>query len=599
MEHNKEDFVTEQKEIYLADMSACLPASALARDWAEGNWRLVDYETGDGLKGIMVYADPELGAPTIELPLNVAGYYRVYLGINYTKSRYHYQKYSPYGNIDVKLSADPGFTHVGAEEAVVHPASAPRGLPVLKLGKGQFIPRSIQEVYWKTADLTDQSLLIRPMGPPYNNEEWRGIANLSYVRLVPVADDELDAWQKLQPRDDTRRVGFIYCTGNLSGHIDRGPGDYHPTSMDWFRDEIQPCLNSDVGIFNLETIRGSHCAYHTEIGDVGGPDNRWQDEWIDPLAAFTQVAHENGLRIFAGMRMIGAAYPATREPLGRASFFWNHAEWRKRDRQGIPTGNLSLAYPEVRAYWLSLLREVLAYGVDGITVYLHRFYPFVLYEEPVVEAFQAKFGQDSRQLPSSDTRWMQHCADYVTQFLREIRALVHEKPGCELAVVFNGGPSPYEPDPENWQPMKCNYDVETWIREGLADYLWPTEFPPVSLIEKWNELGKGQVRIWPDLTPALGPRMAAEPAAKFAKQAQVYYESGADGVCVWDAERQAPRISEWALQRRLGHREMLDYLINDAPTYWQRVPLRHLMGLSLRYSFNNYDFPEPLIENGD
>jgi hypothetical protein len=588
--------VTEDNEIVLADMSVCTPSEALAREWAEGTWRLADYETGDGLKGTMAYADPVLGAPTLELPLNVTGHYRIYLGINYTKSRYHYQKYSPYGNLRVKLTKDPGFTHVGAEDAVVEAPSSSRSLPTLKLGKGQFIPRSIQEVYWKTAELTGQSLLFSLMGEPYNNQKWRGIANLSYVRLVPANDSELKTWQELQPREDTRRLAFIYCTGNLSGHIDQGPSDYHPTSMDWFLDEIQPSLDSDIEIFNLEAIRGSYCIYNTQIGDVGGNNNTWQAEWIDPLAAFTKLAHENGLRIFAAMRMIGAAYPATNESLGRASFYWAHPEWAKRDREGIPTGNLSLAYPEVRAYWLSLLREVLTYGVDGITIYLHRFYPFVLYEDPVMNAFQSKFGEDPRKLPADDVRWMEHCAGYLTQFLREARALVDEKPGRELAVVFNGGPSPYELDPENWRPLKCNYDVKTWISEGLADYLWPTEFPTLARLQFWRDLAQGRLQIWPDLTPALGSRAAADPGAKFARQAQVYFEAGADGFCVWDAERQAPRISEWAVQRRLGHRDMLDQLIDEAPSYWRRVPLKQLMGLSLRYSFNNYDFPDPLIE---
>jgi len=595
---NQEDSVQDQ-EIVHADMSVCTPAEAMAREWGPGTWRLVDYETEYGLEGTMVYADPELGAPTLELPLNASGFYKIYLGINYTKSRYHYQKYSPYGHIDVKLTDDSGFRHVGAEDAILQPDATSRGLPTMKLGKGQFIPRSIQEVYWKTADLTGQSLLFRPMDEPYNNEKWRGIANLSYVRLVPLDPQEMEAWQQLQPRDDTRCLAFIYCTGNLSGNIDEGPGDYHPTSMDWFRHEIQPCLDSDISILNVEAIRGSYCTFHTQIGDVGGKDNTWQAEWVDPLAAFTQLAHENGLRLFGAMRMIGAAYPATREPLGRASFYWAHPEWAKRDRRGIPTSNLSIAYSQVRAYWLSLLREVLDYGVDGITVYLHRFYPFVLYEDPVVEAFQARFGEDPRGLPRRDQRWLQHCADYVTQFLREVRELVNQEPGRQVAVIFNGGPSPYERDPENWHPIQCNYDVEAWIREGLVDYLWPAEFPPLSRIKAWRELGQGRVHIWPDLTPALGPQATSEPGAKFAKQAQVYYEAGADGFCLWDADRKASRISEWSVQCRLGHREMLDYLAQKAPTDWQRVPLRQLMGMSLRYSFNNYDFPDPLTEEKD
>lgn len=578
----------EAKEVYYSDMSVCLPADALGREFRQNTWRLVDYETEYGLKGMMVYADPELGAPPLELPLKVSGLHKIYLGINYTKSKYEYQHYSGYGNLDVKLTRDPGFTHVGAEEAEVKPASSARDLPTSKLGKGKYIARSIQEVYWKTADLTDQSLFFRPLGEPYRTE-WPGISNLSYVRLVPLTPEEEGVWGQLQPHEETRRVCFIYCTGNLSGHIDTGPGDYHPVSLDWFKDEIQPCLNSDIGIFNLEVIRGSYCTYHTGTGDVGGEDNRWRDEWVDPLAAFTQLAHDNGIKVFGAMRMIGAAYATTRHPLGWASFFWEYPEWAKRDQEGALTANLSIAFPEVREYWLSLLREVLDYGVDGITVYFHRFYPFVLYEEPVVSAFQDKFGEDPRNLPDDDPRWIQHCADYATQFLREVRALVDEKAGRELAVTFYGGPSKYDRNPDEWHPINYNCDVETWISQGLADYLFPTQYPLVRLIKKWSELSQGRVHIWPDLMPR------TQPGEEFTRQAKMYYEAGADGLCLWDAERRTPRISEWAVQRRLGHRDMLDYLIEEAPSYWRRVPIKYLMGLATRYSFNNYNAVDPLL----
>jgi hypothetical protein len=326
---------------------------------------------------------------------------------------------------------------------------------------------------------------------------------------------------------------------------------------------------------------------------VGGPDNRWRDEWVDPLAAFTQLAHENDLRIFAAMRMIGAAYPATREPLGWASFYWAHPEWTKRDREGAPTGNLSLAFPEVRQYWLSLLREVLDYGVDGVTVYFHRFHPFVLYEPPVVEAFQARYGEDPRRLPRGDARWIRHCAGYPTQFLREVRSLVGQYPGRQVGVSFYGGPSQYERDQADWHPIKYTCDVETWIREGLVDYLFPTQYPWPSLVQEWSALGQGKVHVWPMLMPH------TQPGEEFARLAQVYYQAGADGVALWDAERRAPRVSEWAVQRRLGHRELLDRLAAEAPTYWRRVPIKYLNGLATRYSFNNYDAPDPLLEEAE
>ncbi|MGQ9599677.1 MAG: family 10 glycosylhydrolase [Anaerolineae bacterium] len=570
-----------EAEIIISDMSACKPAEGISREWHQNAWRLIDYETYSGIKGTMVYAHPDLGAPELELPLNVNGPYQIYLGIHYPKSRFGtvYEGYSPYGNLDVKLTDDLGFTHVAAEQAPMEPPNSTE--PVSKLGKGKNAATSIQETYWKTADLTGQSLIFRPVGPPFNCPKWQGIANLSYVRLVPLTPEDEKRWQQLQPREDTRRVAYLYCAGHLSGHIDTGPGDFHPTSLDWFKDELAPIVNTDIGLLSLELIRGNYCAYRTRIGDVGGPDNVWQEEWFDPLAAFTELGHQHGLKVLVAMRMIGGAYPTSLEPLSWARFFWAHQEWVKRDRYGAPTTSLSIAYPGVREYWLSLLREVLAYGIDGVTVYLHRFHPFVLYEEPVIQSFQAAFGEDPRCLPEDDPRWIQHGADYVTRFLREVRALLDEKPGRILAVTFYGGPSKYDAS-KDWHPIRYQCDVETWIREGLADYLFPTQYPWVSYIRKWSELAQGRVHIWPDLMPS------NQPGEKFAEQAKMYYDAGADGICLRDAERRAPCVSEWAVQCRLGHREMLDYLIEKAQTYHQRVPLKYLMGFATRYSFNNF-----------
>jgi hypothetical protein len=92
------------REILYSDMSACRPEDGMSRDWKENSWFLVDYETYDEVKGIMVFADPVLRAPELELPLNAKGLYQVYLGINYTKSdlggfstRYSYNNF---GGID-------------------------------------------------------------------------------------------------------------------------------------------------------------------------------------------------------------------------------------------------------------------------------------------------------------------------------------------------------------------------------------------------------------------------------------------------------------------------------------------------------------------
>ncbi|MBL9215608.1 MAG: family 10 glycosylhydrolase [Opitutaceae bacterium] len=583
--------------VLLADLSRCLPAAALAREPRDGTWRLVDYETEDGRRGVMAFADPEAGAPELTLPLEVRGPHRVFLGVNYTKSCYgdllHYQEWSVYGQIEVRLTADRGFTRVAAEQSVFD-----EGRAAGKLGKGKLINRTVQETYWRTADLTGQAMHFRLPGEPYNRPELRDVANLAWVRLEPLTEAEERSWRAAAPRPDTRCLAHFYCSGILSGHI-RGTFDYHPTDPDWFRHEIQPVLDSDVGVFVFEAIRGGLTLFPTRHGDNGPEDNRWRPEWIDPLAAFAGLAREAGLKVFASLRMIGANYPMQRYPISRARHFFAHPEWVKRDRDGTPTTSWSLAYPEVRQFWLALLAESLAHDIDGVVIYLHRFHPFVLWEEPSVRDFMRKHGEDPRRLPEDDPRWIDHGAGYVTAFLREVRQLLDRtRPGLALGATFFGCPTRYDRrfkqgeqfgstewtrPAEGWfNPKVYGCDAETWTREGLVQYLFPMQHPDRELVARLRAIAGDRVHIWPDVMPR------AQPGPEIVRTARAHYAAGADGLCFNDAERRAPRLSEWAVHRRLGHRDDLDALEAEAAAYYRRVELKTLMGYSTRYSFNNF-----------
>ena len=557
--------------IFRADMAQCRPGDAMSRNFVKDRWRLIDYETEEGVKGIMASILPEHRGAELTLPLNAAGPHRIYLGINYTKARY--PEWPGYGQLDVKLSGDAGFCRVAAEAGSVTADGKP------KLGVNNDIYKSIHETYWKTADLSGRSLVFRQPREPYNRSGHANISNLCYVKLAPLDDEEQRRWKAAQRRDETRRGAILFCTAELTGAT-RGTETFHPTSHDWCRDEFEPYANSDFGIFVFEAMRGNFCLYRTKIGDVGTQDNRWPAAWVDPLASFTRLAHENGMKIFASLRMIGPQYPMNREPIGWARHYWKHREWAKLDRDGVPLSNWSLAFPGVRAYWLSLLRECLDYGIDGIQLHLNRSTPLIYYEAPVVQAFRQKHGEDPRRLPETDSRWRAHCAAYVTGYLREVRKLLDEKPGRELGVTIYGEPHKYDREP-NYHPIRYNCDVETWMREGLVDYLMPSPRIDLALLRKWREVAGHRVHLWPDLMPR------AQPADAYVRLAKKYYDAGADGYCLWDAEQRPARISEWAAVQQLGHTEVLDRLNQEAAGYYRRVPIKYLAGFSVRESFHD------------
>ena len=548
--------------IVRADLSRATPAAALTREFNRHQWQLIDYETEEGVKGSMVFARPDDECATLTMPLDVNGPHHVYLAFNHTNS--HYPDFSSHGQLDVKLTRDPGFRRVVAETG---------GL------EGQPLFKSVQEIFWKTADLTGQALEFRQPQAPYRWPREAGFANLSYVRLVPATPAEVRDEQESRPTADSRRLAMIYCTAQLSGSTD-GTEHFHPTSRQWFVDDFEAYRGTDVGVFIFEALRGNYCLYRSKIGDVGSPDNRWGEDWADPLAEFTRLAHADGMKILAGMRMIGPQYPMIRAPIGAARHYWKNSEWTKRDRQGRPVGNLSLAFPGARQYWLSLLRETLAYGVDGIHLHLNRSTPFILYEEPVVRDFIARHGVDPRTLPEGDRRWLAHAAGYLTQFVREVRSLVDEKPGRQLGVtVF--GPTKERPEDEFYKNKSYVCDVDTWLGEGLVNFVIPSKEIDLEVLRRWRRLGGDRVQLWPDLMPR------SQPPAAYTALAGRYREAGADGFALWDGERRQARLTEWQAVRQLGHFQRYPQIVAQTAAHFRSIPLATLGGLSAQDSFRD------------
>jgi hypothetical protein len=561
-------FTYREGTIIRADMTKCLPKKNLSRNFEKNRWALIDFETLEGVKGFMASARPDEFCGELTLPLEAEGLYKIYLGIHASKS--HYRGGSSYGQMEVKLTDDQGFRRVGPEDGTKDEDGT------TKFGDADpNIDKSITEAYWKTADLNGQSLTFRQMPYPYNRPEHGRLANLSYIRLEPLTEEEIIHWQDLQPREETKKLALIFCTGQFTGHT-RGTYTFHPTSKEFFKDEIEPIINSDFRLLIFEALRGSSCVYKTKIGSLGTKDNLWQDEWVDPLAELTKLAHKNGMKIFASMRFIGPQYPMNRSPIAWAPNYWKHPEWTMRTKEGAPITNLSLAYPEVRKYWLSLLRETLDYGTDGIQLHLNRSEPYVFYEEPVVKAFQKKYGEDPRKLSVEDPKWLEHTSGYLTQFIREIRELLDEKPGRHFGVTLSGRKNGRE---VHYEENQC--DIESWIEGGLINYIMTTPHLHPSLLKKWRDLGGKRIHIWPDVMPR------SQTAASYAKTAKKYYQAGADGLCFWDGERRMARISEWAAAKRLGHTKQLDYLIKAGPSYYRAVALKYLGGFDVKWSFKD------------
>ena len=323
--------------IYLTGLDRCQPASALAPQPKPRHWRTLPYRT-EAHSGVMVMAGVETAAPEITYPLEASGWHAISIGvwgvhITPGTTRY-YGDLRTYSEVLAKLSGDDTFS-------------------ILTLpGLEWTFEERLHELFWKVADLTDQELVL-------SQESWRiaegdGIgslqcpnANIAYIKLVPLADDEVDAWQADRRQTDTRRV-FVH---NDAG----GPLYYRPTTAEEIRRHLENYRDSDIERVYWEGGSGDSLNYFSKIGrvstyagleDFGRMHPRMdaealrilQDKGVDPFQVALEHAHEMGLGFHACYRVAGFHFPPPHDYFNNGpTYFKSHPELRGVDREGNTT----------------------------------------------------------------------------------------------------------------------------------------------------------------------------------------------------------------------------------------------------------------------
>lgn len=270
------------------------------------------------------------------------------------------------------------------------------------------------------------------------------------------------------------------------------------------------CYDCGRATYHSELIEPFKWDEHEEIyqfspGFIPPPDAETLKKWeqldyytFDTLQAAVELGHELGLEIHGWMTLNeddhGLGWPSR--------FTRQHPEcrWVRRNGERYHS-QLSFAFPEVRAYKLSLVEEVLAYEVDGVLLDWIRTGDIrdnpqadeegnadFGYEQPNLDAFSKEYGLDPRQVPPGDPRWVAIRAEPITEFMRGFHQLVRNrqrKTGTAAMVqhpwAYRGIlPEQITGDTPQWViDMKGNRyagslngllcDLRTWAREGLVD----------------------------------------------------------------------------------------------------------------------------------
>ncbi len=185
-----------------------------------------------------------------------------------------------------------------------------------------------------------------------------------------------------------------------------------------------------------------------------------KDSGSDPIRILRNKTREQNLRFSVTVR--ANPWYASKESSLNSDYLLEHTEWRMTDVNGKRMQKPSYAYQGVRDFYLGIIKEIIEYRPDAITIEFLRHPPFFGFDEPLVNAYREKYGQCSRE-NYMDERWLRLQADVMTGWLRQVRKAIDAvDPNIALEINF---------DCDNY--YKHGIDVENLLKEGLLDMISP------------------------------------------------------------------------------------------------------------------------------
>lgn len=357
--------------------------------------------------------------------------------------------------------------------------------------------RACEEVLWKWTTLDRQHLVIRQ---PHDHH-GPARADLSYVRLVPLTQalvKQLDAPSEGQ---SDRFVATYWEPYSWAFNEDVQEPLQHRLPLAAFADARVALVDTQIGRIGMKVVyesRRTDPLFFSTIGDpVPGETQPRTDnvgrmqQYTNTLGTELRYAAELGLNLHANFGA-GACYVGT--PL-QGDISKMHPDWRR--------GNtLRYELPDVRQYVLSLYAEALEIGSPGISI------DFCRYPEGI------------------------DAPETATLLLRELRTLADEfgrQRGRRIPILVRF--------PGTGVRLHERFDAATWAREGLVDYLCPSNIQGRHLhipMEPYFEaVRETACRLLPALDGiAWGPAFPGP----FLWRVRQVYEQGAPGIYIYQAD---------------------------------------------------------------
>jgi len=306
----------------------------------------------------------------------------------------------------------------------------------------------------------------------------------------------------------------------------------------------------------------------------------------DLLKSIVEIAHENGLKIYAysttfdeGMPLdkvwhakgdvLGrdpktgetTYFPATMTSPAVSKFTEEHPEdvMVDRSQKHHNWGTLEFAYPQARAYAVEYNRRFLErYAFDGIYVdfrneFSHpQFGDEFGFGQPIVDEYQRRYGINILKQQFDLEKWRRLRGEYLTQFIQELHAMVHSK-GKKLIVGIPQGNYMELPNGNMY------IDWQGWVKRHLVDglnigiitgkFLFPDKVGYGYLTDMEDDIGLPnllwdlQNNYWPMGAQYHVKMYAGLTHGKTKISLQHFLKTNVDGLYLYDS--QLPLLDKW------------------------------------------------------
>lgn len=196
----------------IADLAAGQPVDHLSPTLKHGRWKVIPYETVDGLAGAMLWASPLADAPALRIPLHADGPHAIFLGLFSTAEA-------------------PSVAWVGLESD---------DAPVMRRNSATVGYGNVADLFVRVADLRQETLVIRPQYPAE-----AAPCGVAWVKLIPLSDEEAAAWRADGAHAATHRLaatndGFSSINRQSSLMETRSRGPAAMMTAVWRRTAAKP-----------------------------------------------------------------------------------------------------------------------------------------------------------------------------------------------------------------------------------------------------------------------------------------------------------------------------------------------------------------------